>query len=229
MFNRTNFPSPAAPAARPAPAGGASVAGRQGGAAAAGCVAPDGAPFASKFTPGTCQIESDRPVLLGLDNDQLMAQQYNQGAFGTLAFANLAANGITPTNVLGPLLNGPAATPLIIALSFSSSCCWTAAGIYVAQAFVDSLFTTHNVLDASLVALYAGSAYGQSLIGFGQGNTNKVPLNLLTDPRENCVPLIDAPGVDKGSPYIAVFELITRAALGAGGITFLASAYGKSA
>jgi hypothetical protein len=184
MFNRQNLPS-------------AQVAGA--GARVAACP-PDAA---SKFQQGTCSVQSGQPILIGLDQDFLMAQNFNQGAFGALTFVGNNGPNNTPIGTIGILGAGT----FLATFSFTASCCWTAAGVYFSDTFVTALLATAP--NAAMVAVYAGSGYGQNLIGFGQGNTNRVGLEMLTDPRQNCCPLLAEPAVQAGSPYIVQIEFTT--------------------
>lgn len=213
------FPRTSAPAGRP----------RNQGARAAGCVDSNGQPFANKFSPGTCAFGSDQPILVGIDNDRVMQQANAAGAFGALNYNNvgLVVPGTNPIGMLDVGFGGGGASTF--AVSFTSSCCWTAAGIFVDPQFLTFLAAGPTfVADLALVGLYAGNAYSMNLIGFGQGNTGQVPADMLTDPRQNSCPLIAEPSVDAGSPYVAVFTGTFAAAVAVNPIYIQLAMFGKA-
>lgn len=207
MFNRKNFPSVVKP--------GAAVAG--GGARAAGCAPGDYAQGYGGGNASSCSTKQGNPVLIGLDQDTYLQQNQTNGNFLPL----LGQNGAQTTGY-GPIVNLEVApstkiTDVILAgrtvvgknsavFSFTSGCCWCAEGIYFSENFLQALIAAapaNAISRIVLLGVWAGNAGNDNLIGYSPMSTNQVPLEMLTDPRQNCCPLVEAPCVDKMAPYIA--------------------------
>lgn len=214
MFNRNNFPKPGA--AKP----GAAVA---GGARAAGCAPGDYAQGYGGGNSSSCSTKQGNPVLIGLDQDTYLVQNQTNGNFlplvgqsgaQTPGYGSVVAN-LDATNKVTDTIRAaavPAAGKYSAVISFTSGCCWCAEGIYFSENFVQALIAA-GATRAVLLGVWAGNAGNDNLIGFSPMSTNQVPLEMLTDPRQNCCPLVDAPCVDKMAPYIAQIGFTTTGAL----------------